>query len=193
MGSEHAVPARYLNRLITSSAGAQLLAARVFPNAKEVTESFGVRQAITRVADLDPGDAGVVLLSVGDGTTPRTAATFALTTAWQCHAVDPRLRPKAMWERIPRLTCHRRRVEDLRLEADVAVIVMVHAHVKAAAALAAIDAHRVVLLAMPCCVPVGLEDEPVLRFRDPDIGSPANEVAIWQNPTLLGSVRREDG
>jgi hypothetical protein len=182
MGSQREVPARYLNRLVASSTGPRLLAARVFPDAKEVTESFGARQAIAHVSGLDPRDSSVMLVSVGDGTTPRTAATFALTTAWQCHAVDPRLRAKATWNRIPRLTCHRVRVEEVELQADTVVVAMVHAHVEASAALASIRARRVVVIAMPCCVPVGLPVEPVVRYRDRFIGSPSNEIAIWVNP-----------
>ena len=184
MGSTNPLPARYLNRLVTSSAGVRLLEARVFPDAKEVTESFAVRQAVTRVPGLDPGDSDVVLVAVGDGTTPRTAATFALTTAWECHSVDPRLRTKLAWSRIPRLSCHAVGAEALLVRGRTVVVAMVHAHVDVPTALGGITAEQLIVIAMPCCVPVGIDAPPAVRYRDDAVGSPENEILIWLNPPL---------
>lgn len=179
--SPGAVPAHYLDALLRSTAGARLVGARVFPNAKEVTESFGARRAVTYYADRFPlNDPDVLLVVVGDGTTPRTAATFALTSRWNCHAVDPRLRSTSRWAPIDRLTLHSRRIEDVRLEGDRAVVVMVHAHVSATTALSSVSAAELLLVSMPCCVPPGLRADPELRYHDPGVASPKNEVRVWR-------------
>jgi hypothetical protein len=138
-----------------------------------------------RLPELDPGDPNVHVVSVGDGTTPRTAATFAVTTTWQCHSVDPRLRFGSDWDGLPRLHTYRATIEEVTFAAPVVVVVMVHAHVTVTTALRSVQADRVVVVAMPCCVPPGLED-PVEVFRDPDVASPANEIAIWRFDSGLG-------
>lgn len=177
--SARTVPAKYLNALLGSKAGARLVVAGLFPNVKEVTESYAARQALRFFQDdFPPGDPDIVLVAVGDGTTPRTAATFATTTAWRCHSVDPRLRD-SHWA-IDRLTVHRCRVEDVAFEASRAVLVMVHAHVDARTALRSVNAADILVIALPCCVQHQISAKPTLQYRDTNIGSPQNEVVLWR-------------
>lgn len=181
------VPSRYLDELLRSAVGRRLIEARVFPNAKEVTESFGARRAVRPFADaFPPDDPDTVLVAVGDGTTPRTAATFALTTNWDCHSVDPRLRTKARWSTIDRLTLHRRQIEEVQLRGERVVVVLVHAHVAAATALSSVAAESVLLVSMPCCVAPGIDEVPELRYRDPWVGSVENELLVWRYSSLPG-------
>jgi hypothetical protein len=58
----------------------------VFPNAKELTESFAANNAIRihLAGEYTPGDERVTVIAVGDGNTPRTAALCAFLTKWQC-------------------------------------------------------------------------------------------------------------
>jgi hypothetical protein len=177
--SARTVPAKYVNALLRSKAGARLVAARMFPNAKEITESYAARNALRFfVDDFPPDDPAVVLVSVGDGTTPRTAATFATTTRWQCHAIDPRLR--ASHRPLDRLTVHPCGIETVGFTSSKAVLVMVHAHVGANTALHSVSARDVLVIALPCCVAPGLAEEPAVRYRDADVGSPQNEVLVWR-------------
>ncbi|HZC26368.1 MAG TPA: hypothetical protein VE287_05050 [Actinopolymorphaceae bacterium] len=177
--SSHRDP-HYLDRLLRHSRGAELVAARLFPNAKEVTESFAVRRAAMRyAADFQPGDAAVRLVSVGDGTTPRTAAVFAVDSGWDCHAVDPRLRTTRHVE-LARLTSHPVAVEDVRFASERIVAVAVHAHVSLRTIVSRLVARDLLLIAMPCCVPVDLSEQPIEVYDDPAVWSPRRTIHIWR-------------
>ncbi len=122
---------RYLDNLVNLHCASDLLALGLFPDIKEVTESFAAYRAVLDF--LTPhgwrlGDPGVTVIAVGDGAAPRTAATFAHRSSWECISVDPRM--KAAWlpgghraARVQRLTCHRARIEDVEIVADRALIV----------------------------------------------------------------------
>lgn len=179
LSSSHLDP-HYVDRLLRHSRGSELVAARVFPNAKEVTESFAVRRAAMRyAADFPPGDASVRLVSVGDGTTPRTAAVFAVDSGWDCHSVDPRLR-RTRGEGLARLASHPRMVEDVRFTGERIVAVAVHAHVSLRTIVSRLVARDLLLIAMPCCVPVDLRDPPIEVYDDPAVWSPLRTIYVWR-------------
>lgn len=175
---------RYLDRFVRSTAGSRLAGLRIFPNAKEVTESYAARAAALRYRDtFRPDDREIHFISVGDGSTPRTAATFALGSAWQCHSVDPALRLNrggaGRWHDIPRLQLHPARIEECHFTARRVVIAAVHSHASMAATLACVTAEEVLLVAMPCCVPIDLREPPVEVFADMHVLSPHRTIHIW--------------
>jgi len=75
---------RYVNEMLRLSCAPELLRLKLFPDAKELTESFSAYNAIrTHLADeFKPADGRVTLIAVGDGHTPRTAALCAFLTQW---------------------------------------------------------------------------------------------------------------
>eukprot|EP00960_Hanusia_phi_P004881 141004-Hanusia_phi.AAC.2 len=87
---------KYVDEFLKLDCAPSLIALKLFPNAKEITESMAVYTAFRRLLsaqcmDFDSSDSFVF---VGDGTTPRTAAIFAhLTRAGRCVAIDPMLKP----------------------------------------------------------------------------------------------------
>lgn len=175
---------RYLDRFVRSPAGARLAALRVFPNAKEVTESYAARAAAFRYRDaFPPDDRDIHFVSVGDGSTPRTAAALALGSAWQCHSVDPVLRPNrggaGRWQDIPRLQLHPTRIEECHFTAPRIVIAAVHSHASMAATLDHITADELLLIAMPCCVPIDLHEPAHDQYTDTDVLSPHRTIHIW--------------
>lgn len=175
---------RYLDQFIRSKAGSRLAALRIFPNAKEVSESYAARAAALRYRDRFPlDDRDTLFVSVGDGSTPRTAATFALQSAWQCHSVDSVLRPDrgraGGWHSIPRLHIHPVRIEECRFTATRIVIAAVHSHASMAATLARVKADEVLLIAMPCCVPIDLDEPPAEVYDDTHVLSPRRTIHIW--------------
>lgn len=186
---------RYLNDLVRSPCGADLLALGLFPNQKEVTESFAAYHAVrTHLRDFALSDPTVTLVAVGDGHTPRTAATFALRSAWRCISVDPNLketgrhgvrgRPTSRhWRTVDRLTVHAKRIEDVSIHCDgPAVIVAVHSHAQLPGAVAAVRAPRVAVVAIPCCVRQELRGQaPDIDYRDGGILSPENRVLVWRD------------
>ena len=91
---------RYVTELLKLACGPELVRLRLFPDAKELTESFAANNAARSFlwsknaagrARVDPADAAVTCVAIGDGNTPRTAALFAFLTRWQCVAVDPEM------------------------------------------------------------------------------------------------------
>ena len=133
---------RYLDEFVGLTCAPDLLALRVFPNAKEITESMAAYHAVRSHLwrTFKPGDSSVTLVAVGDGCTPRTAALFAMRTAWTCHSVDPRLRATD-WA-VRRLTCWPNKIEDVARVAERAIIVAVHSHADLHASIAAVRAPR---------------------------------------------------
>lgn len=188
---------RYLDNLVNLHCAPDLLALGLFPDIKEVTESFAAyRVVLDHLAKrgFAPGDASIVAVFPGDGTAPRTGATFAFRTAWQCHSIDPRM--KVSWlegqrkaDKVARLRSYRSRVEHMPvIEAgDRAVVVAVHSHARLAEAVAMVEAREVAVIAIECCVRQELEREPDLSYRDRGVLSPCNRVDVWFDARAGGS------
>jgi len=158
-----------------------ILAERVFPNAKEITESMGAFYAVwTYLADTFPlDDPYVNLYAVGDGCTPRTATLFAYRTAWQCYSIDPLLRP--IRNNTFRLYCQPSSITDYKLSGypDKAVIVCVHSHATMKDTLNIIQARSRAMVAIPCCVPYN-SPIPCISYEDAGIWSEKRTVKIWK-------------
>jgi len=176
---------RYLNELLRLKCAPDLTRLKLFPDAKEVTESLAAHRAAIRY--LGPESVGrddVLLVDVGCGSTPRTAAVFAFRTRWQCVAVDPGLHMKGRWDEIDRLSCHVERVDVGRgprwYHDGLAVVTAVHCHAPLPAIVDAVRARRLVIIAIPCCVPLELEGiEPVMEYVDWGIWSPHRTVKVY--------------
>lgn len=157
---------------------------RLFPDGKEVTESFGaywgVVHHILNYEMKKLGDPTINLISVGDGSTPRTAATFAFRSRWNCISIDPLLK-KTEWK-IDRLTCYKSMVEDLDLKFGdgKTIIVCVHSHASLKECLKHIKSSNRDLLAIPCCVSYKHDRYPDIEYYDLNIWSPKNLVKIWR-------------
>lgn len=75
-----------------------------FPNVKELTESMAVyyhtnKYILSKQEKMESSycceDA---ILCIGDGSTPRSAAVFALYHPdWQCYSIDPQLQEVCMF------------------------------------------------------------------------------------------------
>lgn len=171
---------RYLNEFFAMKAARDMMALKLFPNLKEVTESFGAYAAVRDLRGFPLGDPSVTVVVVGDGTTPRTAATFAFRSAWTCYGIDPRM----SWVSVPSMErCYavRSRIEDWHLTCEgPAIIVAVHSHADLPASVAAVEAPLKVVVAIPCCVDLSLDREPDIEFEDKGIWSPKNVVKIWE-------------
>jgi len=176
----------YLHELTRLRCAPDLLAMGLFPNAKEVTESFAAYHAVrSHLPGFSLSDRSITLLAVGDGVTPRTGATFALRSAWSCISIDPALRDDnirrvcSRVERLRAIPLHVQFVEPI--ECDRAIIVAVHSHAKLEDAVRSVRAREVAVVAMPCCVPQPLATPPDVEFVDPGIASPQNRVLVWRN------------
>jgi hypothetical protein len=171
---------RYLNEMVRMRCTVDMLELRLFPDMKEVTESYAAYAAVRDHCGLALSDPSVTVLAVGDGHTPRTAATFAFRSAWRCFSIDPRITLRD-WSSIQRLTVLRSLVEDVPpIQCDgPAVIVAVHSHAPLRAAYEAVRAPEIYVVAIPCCVPQKLWRKPDMAYDDPGIWSPKRAVHVW--------------
>ncbi len=175
----------YVNRFIGMHCAADMLNWNLFPNAKEITESYGtVFNTIKHFPELDRNDSKVRIVVVGDGHTPRTAALFACMTRWTCYSVDPELRHKTSWNAIKRLSIFHKKIEEVKLDFgnDPTIIVCVHSHAHFKDCLAAIRSTNRGMISLPCCdrTYYSTYKKPDLIFRDEKIWSPKNEFLIWR-------------
>lgn len=177
---------RYVSELFQLKCGPDLLALNVFPNLKEVTESFGAFNAVrNHLKDWDLGDRSITCVAVGDGATPRTGATFAFRTRWECVSIDPLMRPEWTRERVERLSPSNSRIEDHLVVADRVLVVAVHSHARLPATLRSIVADRIAVVAIPCCVELELPAPPDVEYQDFGILSPERTVRVWKNAEEL--------
>ena len=121
-----------------------------------------------------------IVIAVGDGFEPRTAATFACLTKWDTISVDPNLRDHKDYSKIQRLVVRKARIEDCAFQFDHPVIIaMVHAHVRPDVTLKSIKAPSIHMVSIPCCVQGGWPRIPDLSYIDWHIWSPKNRVDVW--------------
>ena len=155
---------RYLDEYLQLKCSSLLLELNLFPNAGEITESFGIYNAFRRyiqpsLPTRQTSKGRNCIICVGDGVTPRTAAVFALRLpGWEAIAIDPIMRggpaiqkdssrqPKAVdctqtWTKIQHLKAVRAKIQDVLIECDSAIVILLHAHVTL---LDAIEAIRIV-------------------------------------------------
>jgi hypothetical protein len=195
---------RYLDEFVSGLACAPLLLEmKMFPDAKEITESMGMFDACRRFLALDTDSIakkvhtpttnkvpdGIVV--VGDGATPRTASLFAFRTKqWQCYSIDPIARPDGPWKDIQRLKVAKDKIENVRIKLKRAIVILMHAHVDLHVAIRSIEASEIVaVVACPCCnwhnrqaQLFGKAADDV--FTDPAIMSVHNTVHVWSYPLI---------
>jgi hypothetical protein len=178
---------RYINEFIKLKSAPDMLAQKLFPNVKEITESMGayhaVRTIIQDTCNIKLNQNGVVVVCPGDGVRPRTAALFSYRSAWDAISIDPLLRGDITYN-INRLTLYKKRMEDVELDLTsylCTIIVLVHAHVKLPTVLQNIKAKTLHMVAIPCCVPQDIPNRPYIGYQDTGIWSERNTVKIWTN------------
>ncbi|KAF0757834.1 hypothetical protein AaE_004135 [Aphanomyces astaci] len=154
---------RYLDEFVGDlTCSAQMLAWGLFPDAKEVSETMGVFNAVRKLGlhEKDTAPPGVHdgIVIVGDGVTPRTAAMFAYRTkGWTCYSVDPIMKVSTSDAQVPwdggalaNVVSVCDKIENIRIRLRKAIVVLVHAHVTIEQAMVAIDATEVVaVLTLP--------------------------------------------
>ena len=171
---------RHINDIMGCACFPDLLERKLFPNAKEITESNAVYNAVRwHLPRFSLSDPGNTVVAVGDGHTPRTAALFAFRTAWNAYSVDPLLRIKD-WK-TARLHTYPVKIEEEGFHfTSPVVIVAVHSHASLKATLEHIQSPNRALVAMPCCKPIDLDVPPDMRYNDSGIWSEKNEILIWK-------------
>jgi hypothetical protein len=170
---------KYLDDFIALKCAPDLLALKVFPNIKEITESQSAYYACKRL--FRPTDESVTAVCVGDGSTPRTGALLAFRTKWNVFSVDPALARKAdEYSSVQRLTVVPKKIEDFELHTDgPMLIVAVHSHAKLSVCLSKLSGTSVHVVSMPCCYPDDIKQSPDKHKADYGIMSPKCDVNTW--------------
>jgi hypothetical protein len=181
---------RYINEFVRLDCAPDILALKLFPNAKEITESMAafhaVRAHIVNQCGASFDNKNIATVCIGDGHTPRTAALFAFRTAWACYSIDPKLR-KIVWD-IKRLIPYDERIEDVILDLryfDQVIMLQVHSHADLATSLENIKAKRMHVVAIPCCIPMEIPGRYYIGYEDMSIWSPENTVKVWRDIVRL--------
>ncbi|CAF1141919.1 unnamed protein product [Adineta ricciae] len=170
----------YLDEFLRLRCAPDLISMGIFPNAKEVTESFAIWSAIRRhiLPNLSSTSSTTgrrnAIIVVGDGMTPRTAGLCAYLTKglWQCFSIDPILQYDSYtdmaflnrrslttidhcneWKATEGLRMARAKIQSVSILCRQAIVVMMHAHVTLDDAIAAINASEgiVGIVTCPCC------------------------------------------
>lgn len=183
------ISAKYINRFISLNSLEEFGRYKLFPNVKEVTESFGMYHAVTKYVcctdpDINTKNRNVRVFVVGDGVTPRTAGLFAFMTKWECFSIDPELRDND-YSGIKRLSLFKEKIEDLEIETHhwndkYHIILMPHSHAPIEPSWEKLSNDRTWLITMPCCVHHELPI-PGIEFKDPHVASPKNLIKVYSN------------
>lgn len=172
---------KYINEIFGCACFPDIMALKIFPDGKEITESMSAYNFFRNYQDhlFELKDPSVSVVVVGDGCTPRTASMFAFRTAWSCYSIDPEMK----WRnngRVNRLTCIKERIENLEpYHFDKLVLIHIHSHAKLEDSVSRLTANKRVVLSMPCCVKQERERPPDYSFIDEGIWSPKNKVDVW--------------
>lgn len=184
---------RYLDEFVRFSRSPELLSLKLFPNAKEITESFGAYAAVREHLRLDFGDPSICVLAVGDGFVPRTAATFAMRSRWTCFSVDPNMRDRGWSRKVERLHAYRDLVKcfgdgwvppkDHWRKYSRCVLVGVHSHASLISSISAARrlSGRISVASIPCCVKHDYDRPADVVYEDREIMSPARRVHVWRD------------
>ena len=180
---------RLLDEFLRLKCAPEVLAAEVFPNAKELSESMGAFESLRRgLIAIDRGDLfsdpDVILYDVGSGRQPRTATLAAFRSRWTCVAIDPILNHETgRWKRVRRLRTEPKKVEDYVVPDDeakrFAVVLAVHNHAKLSATIEALrldERPGYCLISMPCCFDHDVDVEWDEIYDDYGIKSPDRTV-----------------
>lgn len=172
---------KYISEFLGLDCAVDVLRTDLFPNGKEISETMAVYDAVRKHPDFDQENEEVTMISVGDGSTPRTAGFFAFMTHWQCISVDPQLKTEGSHPDIDQLQCFPDRIQEHEFDFDgKAVLTAVHSHADLQESVDAVDAEEILVIAMPCCEPLELEDrEPDKEYADWGCFSPERTIKIW--------------
>ncbi len=190
----------YLETFLKLRCSPDFLLWKLFPNIKEVTESFGMFEAVAQnFPKLEFRDPNVTIVVVGDGGTPRTAVTFACRTKWSTISVDPELSNKHWGDKVKRLKCYKDKIENISIEIPedhFCIVIFPHSHVKIDDSLPSIKAGPLGLgvVACPCCVPLYIKGQPHhIEYDDHRMHTPKNLVKIWKEVNMYDFTRNKTG
>ena len=208
----------YLNQFLELKCSSDLLRMGLFPNVKEISESFSMWTALRQYIfpQMSNESSGDAIIIVGDGMTPRTGALCAFLTSGllKCYSIDPLIQYDSyldriylnrqsktteehcqLWKTINGLRIIRDRIERVSIECERAIVVLMHAHVQLDRTIESINASKGIIgiITCPCCqwIPfqqMCFQEKPHHQYRDIRLLSVQNQINIWCFPE--GFIRK---
>lgn len=180
-----------------------LLAIKVFPNVKEITEAMGVFSAVKKI--LYNNTQNTIITVVGDGSTPRLGALCAFRTPFDVISVDPALKKVEHWEAlVKRLKVKNQQFQTFFREVPDGfyqrysrrVWMFPHAHINMDEVLKLLEERKVnysrdLIVVNPCCVSARFDPKYYYCFGLPGwtlstdkthwgIHSPSRRLITWK-------------
>ncbi|GMH97504.1 hypothetical protein TrST_g9257 [Triparma strigata] len=195
----------YIDHLFSLECFHEIVGLKVFPTAKDMTESYGVIKAYMNLAKSWEGEkkGRVKCLVVGDGSTSRTGVLCCyLMKGWECCSIDPQLSEEWVGRRedVRGLVGFKGTFEEFMEEedwgeylgeggGDELVILMVHSHARLTGETgvhrvrARLNYPRTTVVALPCCPGFrptrDLGRKPDFDYDDYNIFSDKRHVGVW--------------
>lgn len=194
---------RYFDELIGLDTAPELLALRIWPNSKEVTEAMAAYRACVRAvyhkSSMPPkADNSVAVFVIGDGSTPRLGALIAFRTKWRVTSIDPQMNDEWVGyepKDIKRLWVLKNNVEDvpdIYPVADHVVLAFPHSHATTKSAIDKLKLwphQKLHVVWLPCCRSpiVPGRKFPDTAYDDHGIWSQERAVYIWRDVEHSGT------
>lgn len=173
---------KYVEHFMTTNCAPQLMELKLFPNVKEITETWGCFEASHRLeTPFEWNNRDVFCIVVGDGHRPRTGATYAFRTVWTVKSIDPEFHPHRY--DVKRLELYKKRVEDCSIDCEgrPTLIVLPHSHATWQNCLSGIrNWGDLAIIALPCCQKFEIPYTPLANFDDMAILSPCRNISVYQ-------------
>jgi hypothetical protein len=152
----------------------------LFPNAKEITETMGILNCLYHKIPIkiNRKNPNIVCYVLGDGCTPRTGATTAISSNFKVYSIDPAMKQKPVITRLEIRKCRSQEFIEISQTAELSIILNVHSHADLLEFWKRIPSPKVAI-AIPCCVPQLTDIEPTGSYKDPKIYSEKNEIVYW--------------
>lgn len=193
------ISAKYINRYISLNSSAEMQELNLFPNVKEIQESFALWDIINwfilpRDETIKRDSESLHVYVIGDGHTPRTAGLIAFMSKWMCVSVDPEMREDKYKNTVKRLwpvKCKGEEIEKYKLfeqstkKPTHIILIFPHSHIKNTNEVYKhFQDQKVWIVNMPCCVKSQDDNLPLKKFfgyKDEFIDSPENVIKIYSN------------
>jgi hypothetical protein len=193
---------KYIDWFFTLNCSVDLMILDVFPDAKEITETFSAFTAIRKLFKgtqnsngktdrPDVNDPSIKVIVIADGSTPRTAAFLAFMTKWTVFSVDPQMKDKwVMQSSVKRLCCIRDKIENVYkdLPPDPTLLILVHPHVNYPTIRSCYPTTPMIVI--PCCVDYP-RDKATGIYTDHGSWSERNEVFLYRGELCYTKSTKE--
>jgi len=176
---------RYIDYFIKLNCVIDLLKLKLFPNAKEITETVAIWKAMKQVEV--PDEPNTFALVAGDGRTPRTAGFIAFISRHiTAYSIDPELEIKPEYGQIRRLYLIKTKAEECNYgfvkAGSFVCFIFPHSHAPVPEVLKKFfetsPVEKVLVIDMPCCFDYKI-CEPEMEYEDFGVWSKKRRIKIF--------------